>query len=449
MTQVVHFDSNSEQKALTELVTDIIAWAKANGASAVEVGSSVDNGYSVTVRKGDVETIEYNRDKGVGISVYFGQRKGSASTSDTTPEAIQTAVEKACHIAKYTHEDPCHGLAEQDLLAFDYPNLDLCHPWGLPVEQAIELATKCEQIGLDHSPLIHNSEGGSISTYQGVRVYANSNGFVGAYPVSRHNISCMLLAEKNDQMERDYYYTCARDPNNLESAEAVAKIAAERTVKRLGAKRLATGKAPVIFAADIAGGLFSHFLGAIRGSSIYRESSFLLNHLNKKVFADFINIYEDPHLPRGLGSAPFDDEGVKTQRKDFVTDGVLQSYILSSYSARKLNMQTTGNAGGVHNLFIKPSSGDLTALLKQMDRGLLVTELMGHGVNIVTGDYSRGASGFWVENGEIQYPVHEITIAGNLKDLFLQMVAVGDDVDQRSNIKSGSVLLEEMMIAGE
>ena len=433
---------------LAAVVTLILDEAKRQGASAAEAGVNAESGLSVTVRLGEVETVEHNRDKGLGVTVYFGQRKGSASTSDFSREAIRETVGAACAIAKYTAEDSCAGLADAERMATQIPDLDLYHPWELPAERAIELAIECEAAAQAVDKRINNSEGATVSSHAGRRVYANSHGFLGAYPSSRHSVSCAVIADDGHGMQRDYWYTVARDREDLETARSVGRRAGERTVKRLAGRRLSTRQAPVLFAAEVADSLFGNFIRAIRGESLYRKSSFLLDRLGEMIFPASIRIHEQPHLKKALGSSPFDSEGVATQARDLVTEGVLQGYVLDSYSARKLGMQTTGNAGGVHNLTIDSGPYDFAGLLKQMDSGLLVTEMMGMGVNIVTGDYSRGAAGFWVENGAIVHPVEEITIAGNLRDMFKAIVAVGNDVDIRGNTRTGSVLIERMTIAG-
>jgi len=442
-------DLPTEEGRWKTLASDILKLAKAEGATQAEVGISSSIGFSVSVRMGEVETVEYNRDKGVAITVFCGKQKGAASTADTTPEAIKSAVTAACHIAKFTNKDPCAGLADADLMATHYPDLDLYHPWSINPEQAIELATECENRARAVDTRITNSEGSSVATYQGLHIYGNSHGFIGAYATSRHSINCTLVAQDKQGMQRDGSFTVARDPHDLQSITQLARESGERTVKRLDGRRLKTCQAPVIFHAEIASSLLGNFLAAISGGNLYRKSSFLVDHLGKAVFADHIQIYERAHLLKGLGSAPFDHEGVITTDRDLVTDGMLQGYLLGSYSARKLGMKTTGNAGGSHNILIKPGNNDLEGLLKKMDRGLLVTELLGQGVNLVTGDYSRGAAGFWIENGTIQYPVEEITIAGNLNDMYRNLVAVGNDIDPRSHILTGSILLEKMTIAGE
>lgn len=430
------------------IIDDIINKAKEKGASAAEVAASAERGFSVTARMGEVETLEHNRDKGLSISVYFGQKKGTASTSDITPESVDAALEKACHIANYISEDDCEGLADKELMAFEYPQLDLHHPSNISPEQGLATAIECEQHGLKQDKRLFNSEGATFASHESFYVYGNSHGFVGAYPTSRHSLSCILLAKEQNSMERDYEYTVARDIDDMVASKEVAEGAAERTLRRLNARKIKTCQAPVVFAANVARGLLGHLISAISGGSLYREASFLLDHLGKEIFSDDITISENPHMINALGSAPFDNEGVKTQARDIIKDGVLQAYVLGSYSARKLGMQTTGNAGGVHNLTINTGDDDLAALLKKMDKGLLVTEMLGSAVNIVTGDYSRGAVGIWVENGEMQFPVHEITIAGHLKEMFKNIVAVGNDIDKRGNIITGSILVENMTIAG-
>ncbi len=436
------------ESRLEQLVSDLLAEAKKQGASAAEAGVSSDAGLSLTVRMGDVETIEHTRDNGLGITVYFGQRKGSASTSDLSPQAVHDSVKAACNIAKYTTEDSCSGLADAELMAKDLPDLDLYHPWDVDVDAAIEVSKRCEAAARELDGRIVNSEGASLNTHAGLHVYGNSHGFVGGYPTSRHSLSCAVISQEAEAMQRDHWYTVGRAATDLESAESVGQKAAQRALDRLGARKISTREAPILFQSDVAASLLRSFTGAIRGAALYRKSSFLLDHLGKPVFPDFVHIHENPRLPKGLGSAAFDGEGVATKAKDLVSEGVLRSYILGSYSARKLGMQTTGNAGGVRNLAITPGELHFDALLKKMDSGLLVTEMMGHGVNMVTGDYSRGASGFWVERGEIQYPVEEVTIAGNLKQMFQQLLAVGSDEECRGNSRTGSWLIENMTIAG-
>jgi PmbA protein len=434
---------------LKEMTQQVLRFAHAAGASAAEAEITLGTGQNVTVRMGEVETIEYNRDKSLSVTVYFGHRRGNASTSDLGPDAMRDAVQAACSIARHTAEDSCCGLAEPELLATDFPDLDLYHPWDLPVEEAIERARMCEQAAFARDGRIQNSEGASVATQEGIFAYANSHGFCGGYPTSRHALSCSVIAEQDGMMQRDYWYSTARAPADLESPSSVGQTAAERALRRLGARRLATRKVPVLFEPALASGLFSHFVSAISGGNLYRKSSFLLGSLDQQVFSPVVHISERPHLPKGLASSPFDHEGVATRDRELVEGGVLRGYLLSSYSARKLGMSTTGNAGGNHNLIVHPGAHDLAGLLRLMDSGLVVTELLGHGINLVTGDYSRGAVGFWVENGEIQYPVEEITVAGNLRDMFRQIVAVGNDVIIQGSKQCGSVLVECMTVAGQ
>ena len=442
-------DMKQRQNALEAMVGELLAEARRQGASAAEAGVSSSAGLSVSVRMREVETIEHTRDQGLGVSVYFGHRKGSASTTDFSATALRDTVRAACNIARYTNEDPCAGLADPERMAREIPDLDLYHPWGIRVEQAIDLGLACEEAALSLDPRLCNSDGVTLNTHDGLHVYGNSHGFIGGYPSSRHSMSCAMVGQQGDTMQRDYWYTSARAPERLEDPEAVGRKAGERTLARLGARRLPTCEAPVIFQAEVASGLLRNLVGAISGSSLYRRSSFLLDHLGQRIFPEFVRIHENPLLPGALASAPFDNEGVATRAKDFVAGGVLESYVLGSYSACKLGMQTTGNAGGVHNLAIEPGGLDLDGLLQEMGQGLLVTEMMGHGLNMVTGDYSRGATGFWVEGGEIRYPVEEITIAGNLKTMFAGLVAVGRDEDARSGIRTGSWLMSPLTIAGE
>lgn len=434
---------------LQQLAEDVLQHASNKGATACEVDVSEGFGQSVTVRCDEVETIEFNRDKGIGITVYAGQRKGYASTSDFSAQALRETVEAALNIARFTAEDDCAGLADAALMARDCPDFDLYHPWALSVEEAIETARRCEQAAFDASPQVSNSEGASISTQQAHFVSANSLGFMGGYPTSRHYISCSVIAGEQDAMQRDDWYTTHRDASRLDNPQQVGRIAAERAVARLGGRKVKTGEFPVIFEAQLAGGLLGSLVHAASGGALYRKSSFLMDHLGKRVMPDFVQIAERPHIPCGLGSAAFDSDGVATRDRDIVTDGILQGYFLSAYTARKLGMQTTANAGGSHNLIIQPGQYDLDGLLAQMGRGLLVTELLGHGINYVTGDYSRGAAGYWVENGKIVHPVEEITIAGNLKSMLAGVVAVGNDVQIRGTKQTGSILIDRMTIAGE
>jgi PmbA protein len=435
---------------LESIIERALEEARARGASQAEAAVSQDTGLSVGVRLGEVETLEHQRDRSMGITVYFGQRKGSASTADFSLDAVRATVAKACSIARFTAEDAASGLADAALMARAPQNLDLAHPWNLSADRAIEIAKCCEAAGLSFDSRINNSEGASLGTHQGLHVYGNTHGFVGGYPTTSHTLSCVVLAGTGEDMQRDYWYSSARDWHELEAAELIGREAARRTIARLDPRRLATRRAPVLFVPEIARGLIGHFVAAIRGSSQYRQSSFLLNAAGQQVFPGGFSITERPHIPKAMGSAPFDDEGVATRDRELVVDGVLTGYILSSYSARKLGLQTTGNAGGAHNLLVAPNvAGGMAALLARLGTGLLVTELMGQGVNMVTGDYSRGAAGFWIENGAIQYPVAEITIAGNLRDMLKGITAVGDDVDTRGGTRVGSIMLQEMTIAGE
>jgi PmbA protein len=436
---------------LKDVVSFVLDEASRQGASQCEADAHVSKGLGVTVRLGEVETIEYQRDRGLGVTVYFGKRKGSASTADLSRDAVRQTVEKACAIARYTAEDPYAGLIEPEFLARDIPDLDLDHPWPLLPEEAIEIARRCEGAGLGVDSRITNSEGGSLNTNRHTGVYGNSHGFLAGVSSTSHSVSCSLIAQQGEDMQRDYWYTTARDPGDLEDAEAIGRIAGQRAVARLGSHKLTTRKAPVAFSPDMARGLIKHFAGAIRGAAQYRKASFLLDAAGTQVFPSFFQLYERPHIPKALASNPFDDEGAATRDRDLVRDGVLDGYVLGSYSARRLGLKSTGNAGGVHNLIVAAPGRalDHQSFLTRMHNGLLVTELLGQGVNGVTGDYSRGASGYWVENGAITYPVQEITIAGNLKQMFLDIVAVGSDVDTRGTVRTGSILIGEMTIAGE
>ncbi len=434
---------------LKTLARDVLRVAVSQGATSAELDLTESHGQSVTVRRGEVETIEYNRDKGLGVTVYLGQRRGHASSADLSREAIEETVRAALSIARHTAEDDCAGLADAGLLAREPWDPDLYHPWSLPVEQAIVIARECEAAALAADARIGNSEGATVSTHASQFVYANSLGFVGGFPATRHSISCSVVAGEGDGMQRDDWYSVARVPTGLEAAEAVGREAGRRAAARLGARRLTTRQCPVLFEAPIAASLLSHFASAASGGSLYRKSSFLLDSLGQQIFSPVVRIRDLAHVPRGLASSPFDDEGVATQDREVVRDGVLEGYFLGSYSARKLGMRSTGNAGGTHNLVLDPTDGDLGQLLALMGSGLLVTEMLGHGLNMVTGDYSRGAAGFWVENGAIAYPVQEITGAGNLKAMFRGIVAAGSDVLVRGPRQCGSILVDEMTVAGE
>src|SRR5690606_17594233 len=438
-------------EALPELqarVERILAEARRQGASACEVAVSVEQGLSTSVRQGEVETVEFNRDQGFGITLYVGQRKGSASTSASGEDAIRETVAAALAIAKHASEDECAGLADAALMARDLPDLDLYHPWSITPEQAVEQALICETAAFETDKRVSKADGTTLNTHQGCRVYGNSHGFVGGYASTRHSLSCVMIAEGEGQMQRDYWYDVNRQGELLADAAGIGRRAAERAVSRLGARPVPTCEVPVLFAAELAGGLFSHLLAAISGGNLYRHSSFLEGGLGQRLFPEWLSLDERPHLPRALGSAAFDGDGLGTYAKPFVEKGELVSYVLGTYSGRKLGLPSTANSGGVHNLFVTHGDEDQAALLRRMGRGLLVTELMGQGLNMVTGDYSRGAAGYWVENGEFQFAVQEVTIAGNMRDMFKQIVAVGNDLELRSNIRTGSVLIERMTVAG-
>ncbi len=437
------------QSALQSLVEQMLEYAKMQGATACSAEASEGMGQSVTVRKGEVETIEYNRDKGISVSVYLGQRRGNASTSDFSRQALIDTVDKALAIARFTAEDSYAGLPDADRLATDLPELDLFYPWTQTIEEAIAMAGTCEAAALAVDSRINNSEGASVNTQNSLFVYGNSLGFLAGYPTSRQSLSCAVIAESEQGMQRDYWYSTARRATDLLPAGEVGRIAGERTARRLDARKIKTCQVPVLFEAQVATGLLSHFVSAASGGSLYRKSSFLLDALGQIIFPEWLTISERPHLLRGLASSPFDNEGVATIDREVVRDGLLQGYFLSTYSARKLGMQTTGNAGGNHNLLVGDSGEDFAGLLQKMGTGLLVTELLGHGINMVTGDYSRGAAGFWVENGELQYPVEEITIAGNLRQMYKNIVAIGTDTETRGSKQTGSILIDGMTVAGD
>ncbi|NMZ61827.1 MULTISPECIES: metalloprotease PmbA [Pseudomonas] len=433
---------------LREQVERIIAEASRQGASACEVAVSVEQGLSTSVRQGEVETVEFNCDQGFGITLYVGQRKGSASTSATGADAIRETVAAALAIAKHASEDDCAGLADPALMARDLPDLDLYHGWSITPDQAIERALACEAAAFATDKRVTKADGTTLNTHQGCRVYGNSHGFVSGYASTRHSLSCVMIAEGEGQMQRDYWYDVNRRGELLATPESIGRRAAERAASRLGARPVPTAEVPVLFAPEVAVGLFGHFLGAISGGSLYRKSSFLEGALGQRLFPEWLTLDERPLLRGALGSASFDNDGLATYAKPFVEGGELVSYVLGTYSGRKLGMPSTANSGGVHNLFVSHGDEDQAALIRRMGRGLLVTELMGQGVNLVTGDYSRGAGGYWVENGEIQFPVQEVTIAANLRDLFRNIVAIGNDVEHRGNLHTGSVLIEKMMVAG-
>ena len=434
--------------ALQEQVEQIIAEAKRQGASACEVAVSLEQGLSTSVRQREVETVEFNRDQGFGITLYVGQRKGLASTSATGEQAIRETVAAALAIAQHTSEDECAGLADAALMARDLQDFDLYHAWDISPEQAIERALACEAAAFEADSRIKNADGTTLNTHQGCRVYGNSHGFIGGSASTRHSLSCVMIAEADGQMQRDYWYDVSRQGELLADPASIGRKAAQRAASRLGARPVPTCEVPVLFAAELAGGLFGSFLSAISGGNLYRKSSFLEGALGQRVFPEWLTLDERPHLMRAMGSSAFDGDGLATYAKPFVENGQLVSYVLGTYSGRKLGLPSTANAGGVHNLFVTHGVEDQDALIRRMGRGLLVTELMGHGLNMVTGDYSRGAAGFWVENGEIQFPVQEVTIAGNMRDMFKQIVAIGSDLELRSNIRTGSVLIERMTVAG-
>lgn len=440
----------AQQKVELELAVEKALALATGTADAAEVAITKTTGISVSTRMCEVENVEFNRDGALGITVYRGQCKGSASTSDLSEKAIQQTVEAALDIAKYTSEDPCAGPAPRELMVKNIPDLDLFHPDEPEPDTAAQKAIAAEQAALAYSDKIKQSDGASYDSHYGLKVYGNSHGLLASYASSRHSISCVMIGEgKNGVMERDYSYSVSRATEDLWAPEKVGLASAEKTISRLDARKLNTGQYPIMFAADVATGLIGHLVMAISGGNLYRKSSFLLDALGNQIFPDWFNISEKPHVLKGLASSPFDSEGVYTQNREIIADGVLSTYLLTSYSARKLNMTPTGHAGGIHNWFVSSTGQTFEQMLKELGTGLLVTELMGQGVNVVTGDYSRGAAGFWVENGQIQYPVSEITIAGNLNDMFKQIVAVGSDVETRSQIQTGSILLESMKVAGE
>ncbi len=430
------------------LFQDLIQYGKKQGATEIGIGCGEHIGLSVTVRNQAPETLEYNRDKNVGITVYINKKKGVASTNDLRYASLKHAIDSALAVAKYAEEDTFSGLPEKEMLAYDYPDLKLSYPWEMDSEFGIEQAKQAESAGLAHDKKIKQCDGATFSASQSLSILANSHGFIGHFPSSYYSLSCVMIAEDQSGMERDYDYTCHRDVHQLARASLIGQMAAQKTLSRLSPQKLPSKKADIMLIPSIARGIFSHCFSAISGGSLFRKTSFLLDSLGKKIFPDFLTIHENPHLIHGLGSAPFDGEGVQTKSKNIIESGKVQSYILSTYSAKKLGMKSTGNAGGIHNAVVSSTGESFEALLKKLNRGLLVTELMGQGVNLVTGDYSRGASGFWVENGEIAFPVAEITIAGNLKEMFQNIAAIGNDIDYRSALHTGSMIIEGMTIAG-
>jgi PmbA protein len=441
-------DQHAVGESLKTVAAHAVALARRQGADQAEVGASYEEGLSVTVRMGELESVERQRDRGLAITVYRDQRKGSASTTDFSPASVEDTVRKAMSIGSFTAADEYAGLAEAELMAKDQKALNLYFPWEVDVDQAVELALRTENAARALDARIANSEGASVSSGVGQRVYANSHGFVGGYPTSTHSMSCSVLAKSEDSLERDYWYTVSRHPEELQAPERVGEEAARRAVQRLNARTLSTRKVPVLYPAELAKGLFGHLVAAVRGTAQYRRASFLLDAVDRQILPAFIDIDEDPWIPRALASAPFDAEGVATRKRRLVDRGVLKGYVLSSYSARRLGLATTGNAGGIHNLLVKPTAGTLADLIKDCAEAFVVGELLGQGVNTVTGDYSRGAAGFWVERGEVVHPVHEVTIAGNLKDLFREIQAVGSDVDARGTVRCGAVRVDGLTLAG-
>lgn len=442
-------DSHARLEALAGLSQRLLEHCRARGATQAEVACSEESGLSVNVRMGEVETVESTRDRGISVTVYFGKRKGSASTADLREDSLDATVEQACAIARHTEDDVAAGLADAELMATDLREFDSWHPWVIDADRAIDLALACEQAGRDGDARIGNSDGAAVGTGESISVYANSHGFIGRERSTQHSLSCALIAGQGDAMQRDGWYTIGLSADDLESAVTVGRKAAQRAASRLEPRQIATGEYPVLFASEMARSLVGHLLGAVSGGALYRRASFLLDSAGQQLFPEWFSIDELPFLSRGFRSASFDAEGVATREAPLVTNGVLQRYILGSYSARKLGLATTANAGGVHNLQVAANAGDLESMLQGMGRGLLVTELMGQGVNTVTGDYSRGAAGFWVENGRLQYPVDGITVAGNLKSMFAAIEAVGSDVDPRSHVRTGSILVGRMTVAGE
>lgn len=451
MAALIEKTNDSVERELDDLASlaeDVLARCKRAGATQAEVGISVERGLSVNVRLGEPETVEHSRDRGVAVTVYFGQRKGSANTADLAGASIEASIAQACAIARHTEPDPCAGLADPALLAREFPELDLWHPWAIDAERAVALAIECEAAGRAVDRRLTNSDGASVSTGESLAIYANSHGFLGRERGTNHQVSCSLIAEDGGGMQRDYWYDAAAAAEDLAGAAAIGRRAGERTIARLGAKPITTRECPVLFVPELARGIVHHFVGAVSGGSLYRRASFLVDSLGTKVFPEWFELHERPRIPRALGSANFDSEGVATRDSALVEGGAVARYVLGSYSARKLGLASTGNAGGVHNLVVKPGALDYAGLLAEMGAGLVVTELLGQGVSTVTGDYSRGAAGFWVEGGRVVQPVEEVTIAGNLRSMFAGIRAVGNDVDTRGSIRSGSILLDRMTVAG-
>jgi PmbA protein len=442
-------DTGARLDQLAEIAGDVLRRCRARGASQAEVGLNEDAGLSANVRMGEVETIEYNRDRGLSLTVYFGQRKGSASTADLDPASIELTIDQACAIAKFTEEDPCSGLADAERMARTFPDLDVWHPRPFDADEAVGLALRAESAGRALDPRLANADGSSTGLSSGIAVYANTHGFIGREQATSYSLSCSLIAGQGESMQRDYWYDSGCCFDDLADPESIGRRAGERALARLAPRSVKTGEYPVLFAAEVARSLFGHLLGAVTGSALYRQASFLLDQLGKQVLAPGIDLIERPHLRRGHRSAAFDNEGVATQDNPLVLDGVLQRYVLGSYAARKLSLSSTANAGGVHNLEISTGSEDQATLIRGMRRGLLVTELMGQGANLLTGDYSRGAAGFWIEDGAIAYPVDELTIAGNLREMLLGIEAIGCDIDRRASIAVGSTLIGRMTVAGQ
>lgn len=442
----------SQLEQVKDRVSKVLELAKSLGVDSAEVAMSRQQGLSVGTRMGEVETVEFTNDGALGITVYTQGRKGSASTADLSENALKQAVQAAVNIAKYTSIDDCSGLADKSLLAMEPEDLDLYHHKAINTDEAIEIAKACEESALAYDKRITNSDGASLDTFEGFKVYGNTHGQLVGYPSSRHSLSCVMIAGEDDNMQRDYAYTVNRKFDLLDDPKTVGLKAATETLSRLHPQKLPTSKVPVMFRADIANTLFGHFISAISGGNLYRKSSFLVDSIGKSVFPSFLTISERPHIKGALASSAFDSEGVKTLDREIVTAGCLETYLLTTYSARKLGLETTGHAGGIHNWVLNAQGegrgGSFDAMLKKLGTGFLVTELMGQGVNVVNGDYSRGAAGFWVEQGEIAFPVSEVTIAGNLQEMFKNLIAVGDDLDLRGSIQTGSLLIGEMQVGG-